>query len=65
VSGPYNLVRVFYRANSLSVQDRQKVITQVRTTAQIPRLFINNASGRWPCGELLGRWLLWRKRLRR
>jgi hypothetical protein len=45
LSGPDNLVRVFYLAGSQSVQDRQKVVTQVRTTAQVPRLFVYNALG--------------------
>jgi hypothetical protein len=45
LSGPDNLVRVFYLAGAQSVQDRQKVATQVRTTAQVPRLFVYNALG--------------------
>jgi hypothetical protein len=44
-SGADNLVRVFYLASSQSAQDLQKVATQVRTTAGIPRLFIYNALG--------------------
>jgi hypothetical protein len=45
LSGAHNLVRVFYLASSQSAQDLQKVATQVRTTAGIPRLFIYNALG--------------------
>jgi hypothetical protein len=45
LSGPDNLVRVFYLDSSQSAQDRQKVATQVRSTARVPRLFVYNALG--------------------
>ena len=44
-SGADDLVRVFYLASSQSAQELQKVATQVRTTARIPRLFVYNALG--------------------
>ena len=44
-SGSDNLVRVFYLASSQSAQDLQKVAVQVRTTAQVPRLFIYSPLG--------------------
>jgi hypothetical protein len=44
-SGADNLVRVFYLDSSQSALDRQKMVTQVRTTAQVPRLFVYNALG--------------------
>jgi hypothetical protein len=44
-SGADNLVRVFYLASSESPEDLHKVAVQVRTAAQIPRLFIYNALG--------------------
>jgi type II secretory pathway component GspD/PulD (secretin) len=44
-SGPDNLVRIFYLSRAQSPADRQKVVTQVRTTTRIPRLFVYNALG--------------------
>jgi hypothetical protein len=41
-TGPDNLVRLFYLPGE---PDRLKVATQVRTTARIPRLFLDSAHG--------------------
>jgi hypothetical protein len=45
MSGPDNLVRVFYLARSGSLHDYQKAAAQVRSAARIPRLFVYNALG--------------------
>ena len=40
-----NLVRVFYLPGSLSLEDRRKVVQQVRANSGIRRLFVYNALG--------------------
>ena len=45
LSGPNNLVRIFYPAGAQSEEDLQKMATEVRETAQVPRVFVYHPLG--------------------
>ncbi len=49
-SGPDNLVRIFYLSRAQSSDDRLKLAAQIRSNADLQRMFVYSAPARWSCG---------------